>query len=505
MNNRKLFEILGEADDALVTRAAEAGGSVRVRRPRVYRRAVLIAAVLAVVFSVSAAAAYRFLLPKGLEEALELSSPYITTVIDEGRADGAQVKIRNKTANSAGFTVTFEALVKGESMRQSFINGVDEREIIGYERTYAVFSIVREDGTRVLDPERANASDFGYIVSMKGYAPNPGMFESRFTFYDGDTVLYLACDVTNCLPFADRDLTISVIGNFVATQEIIRMDENGDPVFTESWKGLACSFPLALDPALADADAAAKYMEENPCFSTEADYAWSDHLLEKGAESAASGVEAYIGDNKWENSFQLRAGKIYCLDEYLDRRDMWRSPDVRLLTLDELQAAAMPVFDKIAQRVRAGELDARFEQQYTAEAAVPAESFPAEATSFTLPDGSICWYMEWNHFVRRCPDGRLHYVIVECESVPVEIEDTGELWNAYYACRGVPERNGLNGAQMVAYYLDGRDPRSLPRGDMDEETALGIYARDCDFASREDAVYQFLLEFAMNDGVFEVR
>ena len=504
MNEQMLFEALNGADDAALDRAFAADGKGSGRRTKKMPKVALVAAALIALFSLSAAAAYRFFIPKGLEEELQLASPRITTVIDTGRADENSVRIENKTAESAGYGVTFEAIVRGDSLRETFIDGVDEREIIGSERTYAIFSITRLDGGRVLDLKKPTRGDFGFVASMKGYAPNPGMFLAESTRYDDGAVLYLACDVTRCLIFADRELYISVIGRHVTTQQILRMDANGEPAFVESWNGLGVTFPLKLDPASADAAAQVKYMEENPCFISEPDYAWSDYMLEEGERSKASGVEDYIGDNVWENDFRLRAGEIEYLEAYLERRDRWKDPDVRLLTLEELDSVVMPALEAVAERIRSGELDPDLEQKWLAEGKVDPSLFPAEASTFPLPDGSVCYFMDWNFFVRLHTDGHLSFLRTECERIPVETFDLGNYWNAYHLCRGVPEQNGLNGAQMVAYYVDGRDPRELPRGEMDEATALGIYERDCAFDSFEDAVYTYLLNYAYDDGVFTV-
>ncbi len=502
MNNEHLFEALNGADDALLARAEAAGGKcVRVRFGKT-AKILLAAAALLAVLAVSAAAAYRFFPPRGLEETLNLASPRITAVIDTDAATADTVTIENRTVKTAGYTVTFEALAQGICMHDIYENG----EFVHPDRTYAIFTVTRDDGKKVMDFDAMTGADIGYLVSLKGYNPNASMFHGDFTFYDAGETLYLACDVSRALVFADRELTISVVGSFAPNNEIIRMDENGDPYFVESWKGLAAMFELRLDQSQASVEAQQKYMQENPCFIEDPDYTESDKVLARREKLQSGEIDytAYIGDNKWEDWFLMEFGQVDFADEYLARRGDWAKEGMQPLTLEKLEDVLLPAMDDIFNAGRAeglsdGEIQARVDA-----ATVSADAFPATPDRFTLPDGSVCFYMRDDVFVRVRPDGVPCFVIAACAHVIIEVEGINNWWATQDAVN--PNNWGVNGAQLVAARIDGRDPLTVPHGEMTDGELLQLYEADSRvIRTREDAVWNYVSNFAGYPGTAEVR
>ena len=76
-------------------------------------RNALIAAVIVLLFAVSAGAAYQFMLPDKLNEQLNLQDMKIRTVVDVDKADENSVRTVQKTVKTNGYTVNFEAIIDG--------------------------------------------------------------------------------------------------------------------------------------------------------------------------------------------------------------------------------------------------------------------------------------------------------------------------------------------------------------------------------------------------------
>lgn len=278
MKGEKLFEILGAVDDGYIASAHKLTGkdNIEIMKKNKTIKIALIAAVLAVAFSITAGAAYRFFLPKGLEDEMSFTSDNMLRIIDKGEADESSIKIENKSIDTAGFTVTFEAIVQGKVLKTEFTENLIEGAVntqpscdytaIGFsvfcqEKTYAVFTLTRNTGGAVFEnPDYnndVNGASIGYIIQLKDYIPNANCFIPEFYYYEDieTNVLYLACDITPALPFAGRELKIAVIGHFVGGMDIVDMDEQGYMCDKDGYNGISAIFTLPIDTAFADENA----------------------------------------------------------------------------------------------------------------------------------------------------------------------------------------------------------------------------------------------------------
>ncbi|MBR2316299.1 MAG: DUF4179 domain-containing protein, partial [Clostridia bacterium] len=240
-------------------------------------KAVLIAAAMVVIFAVTTGAAYRFIVPKGLEESIGFTSEYIKTVIDNENVDEGSVQVLEKSVNANGYTVTFEAIAEGYVMRPEF---TDSLKYITHsvDKTYAIFTIRRDDGNKVfLNGNRGlDPSELDYIILMHGYAPSNAMFEHGMGFYEDNNVLYIACDITDAYIFADKELSIAIVGQYFVDGTILRMNEQGDFYFVDTYDGIKAMYDLDIDDKHADPEAA-KELIKNRHFTTEVpDYSGSD-------------------------------------------------------------------------------------------------------------------------------------------------------------------------------------------------------------------------------------
>ncbi|MCH5198771.1 MAG: hypothetical protein J1E34_07685 [Oscillospiraceae bacterium] len=313
MKGERLFEILGAVDDSFIASAHSLSGKDNIKTMKKNKtiKIVLIAALLAVALSVTAGAAYRFFLPKGLEEEMSFTSENMLKIIDEGKADENSIKIENKSIDTAGFTVTFEAIVQGKVLKTDFTRNLikgaankqssGEKNIVGFkistqEKTYAVFTLTRNAGGKVLDnPDYnndVNGLSIGYIIQLKDYIPNANSFIPEFYFYEDaeSNVLYLACDITPALPFAGRELKIAVIGHFVGGMDIVDMDNNGYMCDNDKYSGISAIFTLPIDEAYADENAVNEQMKTGT-FITREEY--ESILADSETESADDENEKY--------------------------------------------------------------------------------------------------------------------------------------------------------------------------------------------------------------------
>lgn len=274
MNAEQLFSLLGGLDDRLILAAHEPEEQKRSNRMKTKKtiKILVVAAVLALLFSIGAGAAYRFFLPNWISEELGVPSENLIRIVDTENAPAGTVTLRNKSVDTAGYTVTFEAIATGSRMRTVFLeNAADAsgRAEVLQEHTYAIFTIARADGEHVMYNGDMNGSNIGYGIGLKGYVPNPSSFELDYFCYEdeAESVLYLVCDITSALPLADRSLRIAVINYFVPTLDYLGLDENLELCLANGYEGLGAVFDLPLDPALAD-PAAAEALLANGTFHT---------------------------------------------------------------------------------------------------------------------------------------------------------------------------------------------------------------------------------------------
>ena len=294
-------------------------------------KTILIAAVIAIIFAIGTGAAYQFMLPDGLNKELGLNDMHIKTVIDMGIANEDNVKTVQKTVNKNGYTVNFEAIIDGYVILPEItkvLRGVDPAEEIREDRIYAVMTITRDDGKSVLEPDGEMPSciccnpffNFNFMPAVKGYAPNSVMFMGTPWFYEENNVLYYLCDITDVAKFADRDLSIILLGEHEgAYGTIVRMDEKGDYYIVDTYDGMGAIFDFDLDDSLADPDAAAKDIAERPyCYVTDPDYTVADELIAKDEAVKKTDLSYAIGNHRWYGWDPLQFGDIPYAETFIE-------------------------------------------------------------------------------------------------------------------------------------------------------------------------------------------
>lgn len=229
---------------------------------------IIVIAALIAALALTAGAVARFVIPDRLAEDISLDLNSVRTVIDTEKATADTVSTVQKTFSNNDLTVTFEAIADGGCLRQVFTENGELIESKS-EETYAVFTVKRTDGTRVLyseDGKGLTPADIGYIILVKGYAANPNLFADCYGIglYEENNILYVACNITDANLFADEDLYIGFTNRMVINYDILRMDKNGEYHYVDGYDGIPALFDFDLDDSRADKEKAEQYKAERP-------------------------------------------------------------------------------------------------------------------------------------------------------------------------------------------------------------------------------------------------
>jgi len=236
--------------------------AMKKRKANKHLKIWLVAAVLVILIVFSAVAAVKLMPPKEMIDDLSLN-PNALTAVEAG----------NPEQHSNGLIFTLEGVTKGKLPVGYTFNGVHPDA----DCSYAIVSIRSEDGKPFWytdDSKSYHADNFGFTILVNGFSPNSSMFKTdvlhdgRYLYEDKENrVLYWAYDITNALCFADRGVLLQVCDGMCSGPEELRIDQNGDFYFEESYPGIRVIFDLKLDPALADHEKAAAW-EKDACFNT---------------------------------------------------------------------------------------------------------------------------------------------------------------------------------------------------------------------------------------------
>ena len=116
MNREQLWNMIGLADDKYVDEEIPAAGTKGVKTGKHRFAALLTAAALVILLAASAVAAHHFSVPKQLQENMYIEKSDITDIVDLSDPGKGGIQIENKSQETAGYTVTFEAIVSGSRL-----------------------------------------------------------------------------------------------------------------------------------------------------------------------------------------------------------------------------------------------------------------------------------------------------------------------------------------------------------------------------------------------------
>lgn len=491
-------------------------------------RNALIAAVIVLLFAVSAGAAYQFMLPDGLNKELALNDMHIKTVVDTEKADENSVRTVQKTVNSNGYTVNFEAIIDGYVILPEItkaLRGLEPGEEIREDRIYAVMTITRDDGKSVLFPDDYRpgcsccSASFDFTVAVKGYAPNSVMFLGTPWYYEENSVLYYLCDITDAAMFADHDLAIILFEGFGIDGTIARMDENGEYYFVDNYDGMGAIFDFDLDDSLADPDAVAKAMAEQPyAYVTDPDYTVYDEMIAKDEALKKVDLSYAIGNHRWYGWDPLQFGDIPYAETFIElfaNKSELAKTDID--TFNQVIEEASAVFEEayLAEIERiagkpleeltddelntiADEMNAFIEKQSRIKADFLRERFDF----VNLSDGSeYCYVDEFTFLYIPTGSEYAEIVVVYGDRIVVSLECTVDNLSNHSLNQFHIKENVMPGSMYAYWYLFGVDEDSRYAHLYSEED-FDLHSRD--IRSEQDAIFSLISEYTYYDGTVEV-
>jgi len=219
--------------------------------------AALIAAVLTLAMSITAFAAWQLLSPKQVAE--QFGNQMLAHAFDDKNA----IKI-NESIVSSGYNFTLLGVVSGENLSDF---GGSAQEIYP-DRTYAVVSIAKQDGSKMPDTRDEEYDKVPFFISplVKGQKPwqlNIASMNGGYSSSVIDGVMYRLIECDNVEIFADRGLYLCIsTSSFYDIHAFNYNEETGEISPNVDYKGANALFNLPLDITKADPDKAEKYLQE---------------------------------------------------------------------------------------------------------------------------------------------------------------------------------------------------------------------------------------------------
>jgi hypothetical protein len=268
MEDKQLEQLLTKALSSTVEPSEDLNLIIKNRvkenktmKPVHKRMAVALIAAAIFIMSGSAFAAWQLLSPKQVAE--KLGDKALAKAFDSENA----IQI-NESVTSGDYTFTLHGITSGENL-SDFKSSA--RDILP-DRTYAVVSIAKKDGTSIAKAGSEDGSEdyqeLNFIVSplIKGQKPwqvNIFTMNGGYSECVVDGVIYRMVDCDNIEMFADRGVYLYVgTGIFINNQTVNYNEETGEITLNENSKEAGALFDLPLDVNKADHEKAQKYLKE---------------------------------------------------------------------------------------------------------------------------------------------------------------------------------------------------------------------------------------------------
>ncbi|GMQ61759.1 hypothetical protein [Vallitalea maricola] len=231
----------------------------KMMKPNKKRRisVALSVAIISFALSITALAAWHLLSPKQVAEHFK----------DETLADAFEqenaIEI-NESVVSGGYNFTLLGIVSGKDISDFGNCGQN----INLERTYAVVSIAKEDGSKMPDIKDEEYGKQSFFISplIKGQKPwQVNIMTMNGGYQDSviDGIMYRMIECDGVEIFADRGLYLGIISStFYDVNAFNYNDETGEISVNDGYQGANVLFDLPLDITKADYVKAEKYLEE---------------------------------------------------------------------------------------------------------------------------------------------------------------------------------------------------------------------------------------------------
>lgn len=259
---------------------------------------VIIAAVLTLAMSITVFAALRLLNSKNVAEHLE----------DTGLAEAFEGKDAievNKSIESGGYIFTFHGIVSGEGLSK-FRHSAED---INPDRTYAVISIAKADGSSMPDTTDEEYEETPFFISplIKGQKPwqvNIASMNGAYGEFVEDGIMYRLIQCDGVEMFADRGLYLAAsTGSFYDINAFSYDEKTGEVTPNPQYEGANALFDLPINPSKADREKAELYLKNlfrEDAEGSESDTTWEiniDKELQKGVVIPESIKEVTYDEN----------------------------------------------------------------------------------------------------------------------------------------------------------------------------------------------------------------
>lgn len=218
---------------------------------------ILIAAIITLTMSITTLAAWHLLSPKQVAEHFE----------DQRLAKAFENKDAitiNESVVSGGYNFTLLGIVSGKGLSDF----ESSRQDIHPDRTYAVVSIEKEDGSEMPDTQDEEYGKVPFFISplIKGQKPwqvNIASMNGGYSEFVIDGVMYRLIECDGVEIFADRGLYLSIsTSDFYDMKAFNYNEETGEVSANTNYNGANALFDLPLDEAKADYGRAEEYLKK---------------------------------------------------------------------------------------------------------------------------------------------------------------------------------------------------------------------------------------------------
>lgn len=236
--NRKIYNQAKELRD------------MKRRAMKRFPAAVLTAALIFGISSLTVFAAWKYLTPENVAEEMK------DTKLAEAFLSEDAIIVK-ETQSYGGYDVIMLGIVSGENLSE-YSDAMSDKTYP--DKTYAVVAIAKSDGTSVVQEE----AEFFVSPLISGYNPahyNAASMHGSYTEMTREGILYrlVECDTVEIL--ADHDLYLCISdGNFYNVEAYCYDRETGVISRNTEYDGLNALFDLPLDTEAADPERAAEYM-----------------------------------------------------------------------------------------------------------------------------------------------------------------------------------------------------------------------------------------------------
>lgn len=254
---------------------------------------VLLAGVLLIGVPVGAFAAWQLLSPA--QVATKLNDNSLAQAFESEDA----ISI-NQVKKAGDYQFTLLGLVSGASCSDYMISsiGLDE------QRTYAAIAIERQDGKPMPDTNSDAYGEVPFVVSplIQGELPwqvNIFTMSGGYAEFVQDGVQYRLVECDDIMPFADRNVWLSVTDGVIDNQMFLIDEKTGNLSENPDYMGINLLFQLPLDTTKADPERAKQLLKQ-----------WSGDNSNETKNEYDAEMEQLAQENQQQYAQVIAQGKV---------------------------------------------------------------------------------------------------------------------------------------------------------------------------------------------------